>query len=116
MTIPFFAPEEIFRFFLLLAPISAVLLTSPFLNSQAVPSHLKILFIVLLSFTLYPILRVQQVLMPQGPVHLGLLLLGESLIGFTGQILFAALQLGGTLRETQMGLRLANKIDPNNGQ
>jgi flagellar biosynthesis protein FliR len=38
------------------------------------------------------------------------------MIGFTGQILFAGSQLDGTLRETQMGLRLANTIDPNNGQ
>ena len=119
MTIPLVTPDELFRFFLLLVRVSAVILTFPLLNSRALPSPFKIVFVVILSMSLYPVVRTQNLLIPQGPIHLGLFVLGEMLVGmlvgFIGQIVFAGLQLGGTLMDTQMGLSLANILDPQNG-
>jgi flagellar biosynthetic protein FliR len=120
MTFPVFTLEELFRFLFLLVRLSAMVLTFPLLSSRMIPAHLKIVCIVVLSLSLYPAVRTQNIRLPQGPIHLGLLLLGElfigMIIGFVAQVLFASIQLGGTLMNRQMGLSMANILDPNNGQ
>jgi flagellar biosynthetic protein FliR len=120
MTFPIFTLDELFRFLFLLVRLSAIVLTLPFLSAQSIPAQLKIVFIVVLSVSLYPAVRTQPLPMPQGPAHLGLLLLGElfigMVVGFVVQVLFAGIQFGGTLMNNQMGLSMANILDPQNGQ
>ena len=119
MIIPLFTVDEIFRFFLLLVRISAVILTFPVLNSRVIPSQVKIILIVMLSFSLYPAIHAHNLLFPNTLIHLGFYILGEMfigmLVGFTGQIIFTGLQLAGTLMDNQMGLSMANTVDPQNG-
>ena len=120
MTLSLFALDDILRFWFLLIRLSAMVLTLPLFSFRTVPSHLKIVLIVALSVSLYPAVRTQQMPVLQGPMHLGILLLGElfigMLVGFLVQVLFASIQLGGMLMNQQMGLSMANILDPQNGQ
>lgn len=120
MTLLLFSLHEFFLFLFLTVRISAMVLTLPFLGSRNVPAPLKIIFIFLLSFGLYPAVQTQEVVMPSTLGHLGLFILGELLIGltigFVVQILFASIRFGGEIISQQMGLSLANIFDPQNNQ
>lgn len=93
--------------------------TFPFINSRAIPSQVKIIFIVILGIGLRPAVITHNLLIPNSPIQFVLYVIGEMfigmLVGFTGQLIFAGLQLAGTLMDNQMGLSLANTIDPQNG-
>lgn len=118
MTLFLPALDELMRFFLLMVRLGAVVLTLPLLGSRTVPSQLKILFVLLLSLGLYPVVQAQHVVIPQSLGLLVLFVLGEAfvgmMIGFVGQILFVGVQLGGELISYQMGLSLATLFDPQN--
>ena len=120
MTFAFFTLEDLWLFFCLTLRVGAIVMTLPFLGSRSLPAHFKILGIFCLSFGLYPAVPAQPFIMPQSPVHLGLLTLGEVLIGlligFVAQVLFTGIQLSGEIINQQMGLGLANIFDPENGQ
>jgi flagellar biosynthetic protein FliR len=120
MTITILSLDEVFRFLFLLTRLSAMVLPLPFLGSRIVPAQLKVVFLVVLSFGLYPAIRMQKVPLPSGPGHLGLLLLGELciglLIGFVAQVMFVGIQLSGELINQQMGLSMASILDPQNTQ
>jgi flagellar biosynthetic protein FliR len=80
--------------------------------------QLKVLLILMLGVALYPLVQIQQVVIPQRLGHLGLVVVSEMLIGltigFVAQILFAGIQLGGELISQQMGLNIATIFDPHN--
>ncbi len=120
MSFPLLPLAEVLRLMLLLVRLSAMVMTLPFFSSRAVPGHLKLVFIGALGLSLYPLARTQTLVLPRGFLHLGLLLLGElligMLIGFVAQVMFAGVQLGGALMDQQMGLNLANLLDPQHGQ
>jgi flagellar biosynthetic protein FliR len=92
----------------------------PLFSGRIIPAPIKGVCIVALSVNFYPLVQQQPVPIPLGPVHLGLLILGEllvgMLIGFVAQILFAGIQLSGEIMNQQMGLSFANIVDPQNGQ
>lgn len=120
MTISLFSPHELILFLLVMVRISATVLSLPFLGARNVPALLKILFIFLLSFGLYPTLHTQGIVLPSTLGQLGLLILGELaiglLLGFVVQILFTSIRFGGELISQQIGLSLANLFDPQNSQ
>jgi flagellar biosynthetic protein FliR len=95
-------------------------LSLPLLGSRNLPAQLKVLLILMLGVALYPLVQIQQVVIPQRLGHLGLVVVSEMLIGltigFVAQILFAGIQLGGELISQQMGLNIATIFDPHNAQ
>jgi flagellar biosynthetic protein FliR len=120
MTLTILSLEELWRWLFLTVRLSALLLALPFFSTRMLPAALKVICLVTLSVSFYPIVQQQPVPIPLGPVHLGLLVLGELfvglLIGFVAQLFFAGIQLGGELMNQQMGLSLATILDPQNGQ
>jgi flagellar biosynthetic protein FliR len=120
MTLTLLSLEELWRFLFLTVRLSALMFALPFFSSRVIPAPLKVVCIVTLSVSFYPIVQRQSIPVPFGAVHLGLLILGELLvgllIGFVAQVLFASIQLGGELMNQQMGLSLASILDPQNGQ
>jgi flagellar biosynthetic protein FliR len=120
MTLTIFSLEELWRVLFLTVRLSALLLALPFFNTRMLPAALKVICLVTLSVSFYPMVQPQPVPLPLGSVHLGLLVLGELfvglLIGFVAQLLFVSIQLGGELLNQQMGLSLATILDPQNGQ
>ena len=120
MTLSLLTPETLIVFLLLTIRIGAIVLSLPLLGSRNVPAQLKILFILMLGVALYPLVQLQQVVIPQRLGHLALVVVSEMLIGltigFVVQLLFAGIQLGGELISQQMGLNLATIFDPHNAQ
>lgn len=96
------------------------MLSLPLLGSRNLPTQLKVLLILMLGVALYPLVQIQQVVIPQRLGHLGLVVVSEVLIGlcigFVAQVLFAGIQLGGELISQQMGLNIATIFDPHNAQ
>ena len=120
MTLSLLTPETLIVFLLLTIRIGAIILSLPLLGSRNVPAQLKVLFILMLGVALYPLVQTQQVVIPQRPGHLALVVVSEMLIGltigFVVQLLFAGIQLGGELISQQMGLNIATIFDPHNAQ
>jgi flagellar biosynthetic protein FliR len=120
MTLSLVTPETLIVFLLLTIRIGAIVLSLPLLGSRNVPAQLKTLFILMLGVALYPLVQLQQVIVPQRLEYLVLVVMGEMLIGlaigFVVQLLFAGIQLGGELISQQMGLNLATIFDPHNAQ
>ena len=120
MKLALLTPETLIVFLLLTIRIGAIILYLPLLGSRNVPAQLKVLFILMLGVALYPLVQTQQVVIPQRPGHLALVVVSEMLIGltigFVVQLLFAGIQLGGELISQQMGLNIATIFDPNNAQ
>ena len=120
MTLSLLTPETLIVFLLLTIRIGAIVLSLPLLGSRNLPAQLKILFILMLGVALYPLVQIQQVVIPQRLGHLALVVVSEMLIGltigFVVQLLFAGIQLGGELISQQMGLNIATIFDPHNAQ
>ena len=118
MTLSLLTPESLIVFLLLTIRIGAIVLSLPLLGSRNLPVQLKVLLILMLGVALYPLVQIQQVVIPQRLGHLGLVVVSEMLIGltigFVAQILFAGIQLGGELISQQMGLNIATIFDPHN--
>jgi flagellar biosynthetic protein FliR len=120
MTLTILSLEELLRFLFLMVRLSALIMALPLFSGRVIPAPIKVVCIVTLSVSFYPLVQQQPVSIPLGAVHLGLLILGELLvgvlIGFVAQMLFAGIQLSGEIMNQQMGLSFANILDPQNDQ
>ncbi len=103
-------------FLLVLARVSGVFLTAPVLGSSAVPHAVKASLALVMSVLLFPLARRDGAPLE---THLGAFLLASGgelavglLIGFAAALLFAAVQLGGQLIDQELGIMMANVIDP----
>jgi flagellar biosynthetic protein FliR len=95
--------------------VGAALATMPIISSRNIPAPAKIGAATLLAFVLTPAL-------PGGPNHAPLqtpflLAIGQELLigvvfGFVVQIVFNGIQMTGQLLGIQMGLNIANTLDP----
>src|SRR5688572_32723419 len=101
MTLTILSLEELLRFLFLMVRLSALIMALPLFSGRVIPAPIKVVCIVTLSVSFYPLLQQQPVSIPLGAVHLGLLIVGELLvgvlIGFVAQMLFAGIQLGGEI-------------------
>jgi flagellar biosynthetic protein FliR len=103
-------------FALILARISALVVTTPFFNSQTIPMPVKMglvgiltVFVMILRPTLPDIGQLETVRI------IGLIgaeMLIGALMGTAVSIAFGALGMAGQLIGTQMGLSMANMMDP----
>lgn len=107
---------ELQAFLLIFLRVGAILMTVPILGSRNIP----ILFKVGLSFTigllLYPILNLDEFPARFEIISFGVGVISEILlgviIGISVRMVFAGVQLAGQLVGFQMGLAMANVIDP----
>lgn len=118
MTLVFPPPDELLRFFFLTIRISALLLTMPLFGARIVPTQVKMVCVLMVSFGMYPAVPAVPLNISHDVGVLVLLAIGELLVGlmmgYVGQILFVGVQLGGELISQQMGLSLATIFDPQN--
>jgi flagellar biosynthetic protein FliR len=119
MTVTLFSLHDFLLFVFVTVRIGAIVFALPFLGSRNLPAPLKILFIFLLSYGLYPAVQQQGIVIPLTLPHLTLFIVGELLIGltigFVVQTLFAGIRMGGEFVSQQMGLSMASLFDPQNG-
>ena len=116
MTIPFPSPAQIEAFILVLLRVSAIIVLMPVFGDQTVPARIKAAISLVISFLIFPVLS-----LPPLPATDNLILTlvrmgGEifvgAAIGFSARIIFAAVQMAGELIGMQMGVSIANIIDP----
>ena len=117
MSLPFLSAEQIEAFILVLLRVSAIVVTIPVISDKSVPARFKAASIddyCLNYFSRCSASNSQpanyHVLIfmyrMAGEVMIGLI------IGFAGRLVFAGIQLAGDMIGFQMGLSIANVIDP----
>lgn len=103
-------------FLFVLFRVAAFILFAPVLGSRQFPVLVKIGFILLLSLTVYPMVKPLLPEAPRGMFELTMYLTIELLIGlaiaFASRLIFTAVQIGGTMVDFQMGFGVVNVIDP----
>lgn len=106
-----------FQLFLLVVfRISGMVLTAPFFGNAGFHPEVRVPLAVAMSLVLFPLIQTQGIFIPQS---LGAFLVVASLelfvgimLGFVATFIFAGIQLGGQLVSQQMGITIADVIDP----
>ena len=118
---PFLINEvEIMIFGLALLRVSTFFMTWPVFSQISVPSHVKILFAVSVTFCIFNI--IPRVGLEGQTYDNGLFWLATkevligALLGFTSRLLFFAVESGGHLIAVSMGLASATVFSPSTGQ
>ena len=107
--------SQLLAFILVLVRVSGIILTAPVFGSSSTPPQIKVVLSFMLALILYPFIP-QITVFPDRPDHYILLIASEMLIGavlgFIGRFLFGAVEFAGTVIGFQMGLAMANVLDP----
>lgn len=110
---------ESFQLFLVcLARMAAMMGTLPVFGSGTAPARVRLGLTMLLSLLIFPVVKP---LIPSPDfsiVALAVLMASEGLlglmVGFTAQLVFTAVELGGSIIGYKMGFAAANVFDPQN--
>ena len=107
-------------FFLVVIRIAAIVMTMPVFRSESIPILFKLGLAFAVSMALYSILQLEPVpvfnhLIPFAIGVIGELMIGIS-IGLSMRLIFAGIQIAGQLAGYQMGLAIANVMDPSTSQ
>jgi flagellar biosynthetic protein FliR len=96
--------------------VGAILMSIPIFDSQGIPFLFKIALAFATSIVLFPLLKLDSVPLVSDLFTLGISGVGEIFfgltIGFSVKLIFAGIQLAGQLAGYQMGLAIANVMDP----
>lgn len=107
--------NTIIAFLLVLFRIAGMLVSAPLFNMRNIPTQLKVGFAVGIALILFP-LHSGDLVLPKDLIQFSLLAVQETiigiLIGFTANLVFIALQVAGEFFSMQMGLSIANLLDP----
>jgi len=107
-------------FFLSFIRIAALVTVAPILGSRAIPVQVKVFLSLFLTVTMLPVIESQPqletiTLLGMAPLIFKEVVLGLFL-GFNAKFIFESYQFAGRLVSTQMGLGMANLVDPESGQ
>lgn len=120
MLLPWLDPAQTLAFLLILIRISAILVAAPVFGSELVPTQLKVPMMIALSFFLFTLVPVKDMVFPDNLVGFVPLVAAEMFLGLTLGLLirtiFAGVQLAGQLIGYQMGMAIANVFDPQAGE
>lgn len=108
--------DQIQLFFLVLLRVAAMLASMPVIGGRGVPMSIKAALALAVSLALLPILSLSPVPVIDHWLNLAIgvgaeILLGTS-IGLLIQLLFSSVQIAGQIAGFQMGLAIANIMDP----
>lgn len=111
-----YATREIQIFTLVLFRMSGFLFLAPVFGGQNTPPQWRIAFGILLALLIHPVVPAAEFVLPSNLGMMTVAVLGELgvglILGFAATFLFTAVQLGGMLIDQELGLGLANVIDP----
>ncbi len=112
-----FAESQIYLYALILVRAGAVVVSAPILGDKTVNSRIKIGLVGLLSFAVYPIVSATtpelEITLPTAITAVAVEMATGLLIGFFLQLIFAAVLTAGQIIGVDMGLAMANMLDPN---
>ncbi len=108
--------DQVILFFFVLVRVGAILFTIPFLESRNVPLLVKVGLAFSVAWLLMPQLDVTPPPIDSAPLNFVIGMVSELAIGLTigmaVQLLFMGVQLAGNVAGYQMGLAIANVVDP----
>lgn len=109
------APAQLNILLLIVARIAGIFVEAPVFNSRTIPMAIKTALIIWLSILIWFVVPTTP-LMPSSTMHFVSLLIGQFLIGviigFIINIIFLAFQAAGEIIDMQMGLSVAQALDP----
>ena len=107
-------------FFLVFLRVGAILMAIPVFESNSIPNLIKLALAFTTSIILFPMLQLNPVPVVTHIYTLGISAASEILIGlaigFSVKLIFAGIQMAGQLAGYQMGLAIANVMDPADSQ
>ena len=113
LTIPL---AQLQAFFIVFVRVAAIIASMPVFSSRNIPVLLKAGLVLSVSVLVFPRLSIGGNPYQLDPMTFGIGLAGEVMlgvaIGLVAQMVFAGVQLAGELAGYQMGLAIANVIDP----
>lgn len=110
--------DHVGPFVLVLSRLSGVMILAPLLASASIPTQARALLAVMMTLAVYPVLPAQEqaASLPGDVLSLGVLVAGETLVGFSiglvAMLPLAAAQLAGLVMGLQMGFGLAAIVNP----
>ncbi len=112
-----FNPESYFLLFLIILRISGIFATAPVLSSENVPRLVRLYMVIICSMIIFSVLPASNINLENlNTIDYFLLVLKELMIGFSigfiPRMMFAAIDFAGTITGFQMGLSIANVVDP----
>ncbi len=110
---------EVITFVLVFARASGLIISAPFWGSKTVPVLVRVWTALLLAVATYPLVGIVSFDGSVSLLSLSMAIAGEIflglVLGWTGQLLFAAMRLAGQQIEIKSGLGLLQLVDPNEG-
>lgn len=107
---------EFERFLFVFFRVGALILFVPILGSRQIPPSLKVGFIFFISIVVFPLVQDRPMPEPKGIFDLAVFLMTDVTIGlgiaYIARLIFAAVQVAGTVVDFQMGFGVVNVIDP----
>jgi len=111
--------QQFMGFLLAFLRVSALVTVAPIFGSQSVPVRVKVFLSLFLTIVILPALRTEQnlsdltlpLLLPMAAKEI----LVGLFLGFCAKLVFEAFQFGGRIISNQMGLGVAELIDPESG-
>jgi len=107
--------NTVIAFLLVMFRISGMMVSAPMFNMRNIPVQAKIGLSFTFAMILFP-LHAANLVVPKDLIQFSLLAIQETvisiLLGFTANLVFIALQMAGEYVSTQMGLSVANMLDP----
>lgn len=112
-----FSFQSLIIFILVMSRISGMLSTAPLFSTFPIPLQLKAALAALVAFLIYPfVFKYSSYPVPHNLPEMAIMLFKELfigiLIGFCAQLIFVGIQIGGQLLSIQMGLAIAEALDP----
>lgn len=114
------SPKNIVIFVIIVTRMSGLIMSAPLFSTYPIPAQVKIWFIAIVSFILFPIVSATTGFnVPLSIPELIVFLLREFaigfIIGFVANFIFAAVQMGGEFISMQIGLSMSQVLDPISG-
>jgi flagellar biosynthesis protein FliR len=107
---------QLYLFFLVFLRTGAFMMSIPMLNGASVPAIFRIGLCLAMSLLIFPLAAAGPLPAESGVITLAVSAVGEVLIGvlagFAIRLIFEGVQLAGELAGYQMGLAIAEVIDP----
>ena len=111
-----FSPDQYFNYFLIMLRVGGLFVTAPILSSDTVPRQLRAGLALFVGLILFMALPLKPIYADWTPTAFFLIAIRETMIGLllgvVPRLLFAAIDFAGTVIGFQMGLSLANVVDP----
>jgi flagellar biosynthetic protein FliR len=99
--------------------VATLLFMMPLFSGRSLPHLVKIGLVLVVSLVLWPAVRGEISRLPSDPFSFGFLMISELMIGLSlalsVRLILAGIQLAGEFAGIQMGLSMANIIDPQSG-